>query len=117
MASFRTLLVWQKANALSNRVDGTAARLQRKRPRLADQLGRCAESVPACIAEGRGRSTDKDFAHFISMAIGSVTELEHHLQRAFDLGFIDSEEHDVLTESAIEVRKMLIGLRRRLVAG
>ena len=77
-------------------------------------MARAAESVPACIAEGRGRSTDKDFAHFVSMAIGSVTELEYHLQRACDLALIDAEEHQALTAAAIEVRKMLIGLRKKL---
>lgn len=68
-------------------------------------MRRAAESVPATIAEGRGRSTDRDFAHYISMAIGSVTELEHHLQRAFDGELITGEEHESLTEAAIEVRK------------
>ena len=107
-------MVWQKAHALSLRVAPIAARIQRKHPRLADQLLRTAESVPACIAEGRGRSTDKDCAHYISMGIGSITELEHHLQRAFDGGYISSAEHESLTDAAIEVRKMLIGLKKKL---
>jgi len=114
MSSFRDLLVWQKAHALVLRIDLVIARIQRRRPRLADQLGRSAESVTACIAEGRGRATDKDFAHFISMAIGSATEVENHVQRGFDLGLIPQAEHESLTESVIEVRKMLIGLHKRL---
>lgn len=115
MADFRKLLVWQKATALAKRVDAIVPRIRRKKPRLADQLERSAESVAACIAEGRGRATDKDFAHFVTLAIASVTELEHHLQRAYDCEFLDEDEHRSLTDDAIEVRKMLIGLRKRLL--
>lgn len=116
MGNFRSLLVWQKARDLANRIEPIAQRIKRKKPRLADQLERAAESVAACIAEGRGRSTDRDFANYVSMAIGSVTEVEHHLQRAFDFELITAAEHESLTGAAIEVRKMLIGLKRRLVS-
>ena len=64
--------------------------------------------------EGRGRATDKDFANFITMAIGSANESEHHLERALDGGTLTEAEHRSLTDDVIEVRKMLIGLRRRL---
>jgi S23 ribosomal protein. len=114
MADFRKLIVWQKAHALALRADQIAKRIGRQKPSLAKQLERAADSVPANIAEGRGRSTDADFAHFLSMSIGSVTEVENHLQRAFDGGLIPEDEHTELTDAAIEVRRMLIGLRRTL---
>ena len=117
MADFRALLVWQKARTLSLRADAIANRIRRHKPRLADQLERAAESIMSAIAEGRGRSTDKDFAHYVSIAIGSSSELENHIQRAFDLELISSEEHAELTADAVEVRKMLIGLLRRLRSG
>lgn len=71
----------------------------------------------AAIAEGRGRSTDKDFAHYLSIAIGSSSELENHLQRVFDLGLSSSREYEEMTRDTVEVRKMLIGLRKRLLGG
>ena len=71
----------------------------------------------AAIAEGRGRSTDKDFAHYLSIAIGSSSELENHIQRIFDLGLISSREDEELTRDTIEVRKMLMGLKKRLLGG
>jgi four helix bundle protein len=114
MTNFRKLLVWQKAHALSLRADQLAKRMARRKPALAKQLERAADSVPANIAEGRGRSTDADFAHFLSIAIGSVTEVESHLQRGLDAEAISEEEHRELSESAIEVRRMLIGLRKRV---
>jgi four helix bundle protein len=114
MANFKDLKVWQKANFLSLRVDLVAQRIRRKRPRLADQLERAADSIPAAIAEGRGRATDKDFASFVTVGIASSTELENHLQHAYDLSLISRAEFDSLTDATIEVRKMLIGLRKRL---
>jgi four helix bundle protein len=111
---FKKLLVWQKANRLMQKVDLILPRVRRKRPKLADQLERACESVGACIAEGRGRPTDKDFSHFLSTAIASVNELEHHLLRAYQIDAILEEEMIDLTNDAIEVRKMLIGLRKRL---
>ena len=114
MADFRKLLVWQKAQQLALGVDRVAAGIAKRKQALARQLERAADSVPANIAEGRGRVTDADFAHFVAIAIGSVTEVESHLQRGYDAGVIPEREYTDLTESAIEVRKMLIGLRRTL---
>ena len=114
MADFRKLLVWQKAQQLALRVDRVAAGVARRKQALARQLERAADSVPANIAEGRGRVTDADFAHFVAIAIGSVTEVESHLQRGYDAGVIRERDYTELTDSAIEVRKMLIGLRRAL---
>src|SRR4051812_16540306 len=114
MADFRRLLVYQKARNLMKRVDEILPRVRRRKPRLADQMERAAESVGDCIAEGRGRGSDKDFANFVTMAIGSITELEHHFQRAFDCGILDEPEHQSLTDDAIEIRKMLIGLKKKL---
>jgi carboxypeptidase Q len=114
MTDFRKLMVRQKAHALSLRADQLSKRMSRRKPALARQLERAADSVPANIAEGRGRSTDADFAHFLSIAVGSVTEGDSHLQRGFDAGEVAGEEHHELSGAAVEVRRMLIGLRKRV---
>ena len=114
MGNFRQLLVWRKAHDLSLRIDRLARTLKRKKPALAKQIERAADSVSANIAEGRGRETDADFAHFVSIAIGSVTEVDHHLQRAFDGEMIPQDEYADLTARCIQIRRMLIGLRRTL---
>jgi four helix bundle protein len=114
MTDFRKLLVWHKAHHLSLRIEQVAARLARTKPALAKQLERAADSVPANIAEGRGRGSDADFANYVSMAIGSVTEVENHLQRGRDGGVIPEVDWKELTDAAIEVRRMLLGLRRTL---
>lgn len=114
MADFKKLLVYQKARALAKRTAEHYPRFRKKSPRLADQLERAVESIGDAIAEGRGRATDKDFANFITTAVGSANEAEHHILRALDGGILTEAEHRALSDGVIEVRKMLIGLRRRL---
>jgi four helix bundle protein len=114
MRPFRNLLVWKKSRAFLLRIDPIVARIGRHNPRLAGQLRRAAESVPECLAEGCGRATDKDFAHYTSMAGGSASEVENHIQRAFDLRLISEEEYASLTADIVEIRKMLHGLHKRL---
>jgi four helix bundle protein len=117
MSDFRKLQVWQKAHALSIEGAMLARRIARKRRGLADQLSRAADAIPANIAEGRGSSTDVDFARYLTMAIKEANELENHVQRAADSELCSRNEYEALTGATIEVRKMLIGLRRRLLQG
>ncbi len=114
MSNFRNLIVWQMAHDLALRCERAAARFARKKRTLAEQLEEAAHSVPAAIAEGRGHGTDADFASYVSVAIGSVSEVESHLQRVYDRGLLPMSEYEELTTLAIETRKKLIGLRRTL---
>ncbi len=114
MPDFKKLLVYRKATALANRTCVYYPRIRKRSRRLADQLERAIESIGDAIAEGRGRATDKDFANFITTAIASANEAEHHILRALDSDVLTEAEHRSLTDDIIEVRKMLIGLRRRL---
>ena len=80
--------------------------------RLVDQLTRAAVSVPSNIAEGFGRTTNKDFAHFVAQARGSLFEVETQLIIANELGFIDDITIDI--EGIAELSKVLNGLIRSL---
>ncbi|MES2176908.1 MAG: four helix bundle protein [Gemmatimonadota bacterium] len=115
MTDFRKLQVWQKAHVLSLESAAFARRLARRRRGLADQITRAADAIPSHIAEGRGSSTDLDFARYMTMAIKEANELESHLQRAVDSKLCAEGEHATLTAATVEVRKMLIGLRKRLL--
>jgi four helix bundle protein len=115
--SFRNLRVWQKSRALLLRLDPIIHRISRQNPRLADQLRRAAESIPEALAEGCGRSTDKDFAHYVSIAGGSASEVENLIQRVFDLLLISESDHTSLTADIVEIRKMLYGLHKTLRGG
>ncbi len=115
MSDFRQLQVWQKAHVLSLESATFTRAFTRRRRGLADQIMRAAEAIPSHIAEGRGSSTDVDFARYVTMAIKEANELESHLQRAVDSKLCPQREHAALTAATVEVRKMLIGLRKRLL--
>ena len=72
-------------------------------------------SVAANIVEGSSRGSDQDFARFIQIAIGSASELEYHLHVAADLNLISQEEFAARGLEVVEVRKMLLGLKKKLV--
>lgn len=117
MRPFRKLVVWQKAHRLTldlYRVTRTFPREEQYG--LTSQMRRCANSIGANISEGCGRGTARDFARFIQIALGSASELENHLVLALDLGFIDREVHAQLETVLVDVKRMLSGLVRRLVA-
>jgi four helix bundle protein len=74
---------------------------------LKRQLYRAAESIPANIVESRSHHSSKEAARFLRIALNSATELEYHLLAARDLRAISTRDYEGMTESVIEVRKML----------
>lgn len=113
--SYRDLVVWQKSMGLAVE----AYRLTRLMPkqeefRMTSQIIRAAASVPANIAEGHGRGTRKDYAHFISIARGSLSEVETFVLLVKALELADEERCEAVLELAAEVGRMLTALRNRL---
>jgi four helix bundle protein len=113
--SYRDLMVWQKAMRLA----AEAYRLGRLLPkaeeyRLTSQLLRAAASVPANIAEGHARGTRKDYAHFISIARGSLAETETILLSLVDVDLLTHEQVRAALELSSETGRMLNGLLARL---
>jgi four helix bundle protein len=81
---------------------------------LTSQIRRSAASIPANIAEGAGRASRRDFARFVSVALGSANETEYHLILARDLGFLSRDSFEHLVGQLREVRMMTTALRQRL---
>jgi four helix bundle protein len=114
-ASHRELTVWQKAMDVAVQVYHLTERFPRSELyRLTSQVTRAAASVPANIAEGNGRASRRDYAHFLSIAKGSLNETETFLFLAMRLGYL--REHETAPTLALitEVGKMLTVLRGRL---
>lgn len=113
--SFHDLEVWQVAMQL---VVG-CYKATREFPKselygLTSQLQRAAVSVPANIAEGQARQHTSEFLQFLSIASGSVAELETHLLIAVELEYLTKEVADTLLAQAASVSKMLRALRAAL---
>jgi len=73
-------------------------------------------SVPTNIVEGTGQRSGREFGRFLDIALKSTSELEYHLILAREIRTISLSDFESLSAQAIEVRKMLYGLRARVVA-
>ncbi len=117
MQIYKKLSVWRKAHELALRVHSATHPLYvRNCAALAGQMRRAAMSIPANIAEGSGRSTSGQFAHFLQHAIGSARELDYHLLLARDLALLSPGDHATLEARVDEVSKMLVSLRKTVSA-
>jgi four helix bundle protein len=109
------LLVWQKAMTLVEQVYALTKRMPvEERYGLVSQLRRAAISIPSNIAEGHGRETTKEFTHFISIARGSLAELETQIEIAVRLNMITDVESLPLIDTCDELGRILRGLRKSL---
>jgi four helix bundle protein len=115
MSDFKKLRVWQEAHGFTiatilamKKIRGSVGILVR------NQLVRSTMSIPANIAEGSAKRSDREFARFVKIALGSATESENHLILARDLKLISGEEYNALDERVQQVQKMLYGLETKL---
>ena len=109
--TYHDLRVWRNAMELTLNV----YRATRKFPAqemygLSSQLRRAAVSVPSNIAEGKGRSSDKELLQFLSRARSSVYELQTQLAIAETLGYLSNSERQCVGEQATDVGRMLNGM-------
>ena len=103
---FKKLIVWQKAMELVKCVYALIKSFPaEERFALADQLRRAVVSIPSNIAEGNGRSSSHDYAHFLSIARGSLYETMTQIEIAQNLNYISAQP--VLESLAAEIRRML----------
>ena len=111
----RHLAVWQKAMALAEEVFRVSRSLPAtERFGMTQQMRSAAISIPANIAEGKGRTQPRDFARFISIARGSAYELDTYFVLAQRCRYLSTEALAPMEEKLDEIRRMLTGLLRRL---
>ena len=114
MHNFRELQVWELAMQVAEEVYQLLVYLPREeRYELASQIRGCVVSVPSNIAEGSGRGTDKDFAHFLNIALGSSYELETQLLLAKRLFIGVDLQVDPVLPKLHQLQKMLYSLIKR----
>jgi four helix bundle protein len=77
-------------------------------------MRRSSASIPTNIAEGCGRDSEADFSRFLSISLGSASELEYQALLAGDLQYIDKETYDRFANDVSEIKKMLTGLIKTL---
>ena len=113
--SFKELTVWQEAMSLVEMVYIETRNYPKEEVYgLTSQTRRAAVSIPANIAEGYGRANRKEYLHFLSIASGSLAELETHLLLATRIKFINGQDMDVFQHQLNSVGRLLNALRKSL---
>jgi len=113
--NFKELKVWQKARKLVVDVYKITKYFpEEEKYALTSQVKRSVVSISSNIAEGAGRGTEKDFAHFLDISYGSANELESQLINAIDLEFINKEQLTQVYSLLMEVQKMIYTFQNTL---
>ena len=112
---FEKLEVWQDAR----KINQTIYRLTRKFPReelfaMTSQIRRASCSISSNIAEGSGRNSDKDFAHFLEQAYGSLMEVASIFFLALDEGYVKENDLEPLLVELERLAKRTAALNRSL---
>ena len=115
MHNFKKLSIWIKSvNFVTEIYKVTNSFPSNERYGLVSQLQRAAVSVPANISESSAKSSNKDFARFLEISLGSTFELETELLVSLNLSYIDLEKYNQLQEKLAELQKIIIWFKEKL---
>ena len=110
MTELENLQIWQLGIELTKKIYTTTLSFPKSEIfGLTSQMRRAASSIPSNIAEGKGRGTAKDFAHFLHNARGSLYELKTHITVTKEIGLLTTEDHD-------DLEKLIINLSRKIAS-
>lgn len=108
--NFRELKIWKEAMNIVKSVYILTSKLPAdERFGLVSQINRCAVSIPSNIAEGSGRTSNKEFLHFLNISLSSSFELETQLILSNDLFNLQTED---LILKIHELQKMTVGFKK-----
>jgi four helix bundle protein len=110
MHNYKNLHIWQDGIKLARKIyEITSHFPANEKFGIVSQMTRAAVSIPSNIAEGAGRNSTKDFANFLSIAIGSIFELHTQLTICEQIGLIDES-------SAQQLEKQIFTLQQQITA-
>ena len=115
MHTYQRLNVWKRSRAASLEAYQVTSRFPlTERYGLVNQIRRAAVSVPTNIVEGATRASEREFAHFLSVAEGSAAEVRHLLETSTDLGYVAAADGGRLASEYAEIGLMIAALRRHV---
>jgi len=113
--TFGKLIVWQKGILLSKKIYQITKTFPREELYgLTDQLKRSSVSIPSNIAEGYGRNSRADYKRFLSIALGSVYELQTQLIISKELNFLNEKIYNEIISLSKEIDRMLYAMIKKL---
>lgn len=111
MQNFKDLVIWERAHHFTLKVYEVSRSFPKEEVYgITSQLRRAASSIPSNIAEGCGKNSQNDFAHFLNIALGSANESEYFLILAKDLKYLELPAFEILSSTINEIKAMLISL-------
>nr|WP_321353650.1 four helix bundle protein [uncultured Draconibacterium sp.] len=116
MHQFKELKVWQKGRVLVKEIyKATHTFPKDELFGITSQMRRAAVSIPANIAEGCGRNSDKELSRFLDIANGSAFELETLVILSLDLEFLSQDKFEEFDRKLNEIQKMIFGFKQSLI--
>jgi len=111
LQTHKNLKVWQESKELVTLIYALTSKFPKEEVySITAQIKRAAISIPSNIAEGAARNSNKEYIHFLYIALGSVAELDTQLILAKDLNFINENDFNEITDKLDSIGKMLSGL-------
>ena len=108
MRNFRKLDIWNEARFLAKEVYLVSSKLPSSEQfGLISQINRCVISIPANIAEGSAKDSQKDFIRFLQISLGSAFELESHLILCIDLNFFNENDLNLTIDKVQVLQKRI----------
>lgn len=115
MHHYKELKIWQRSMDLVVNIYKLSAGFPKDELYgLQSQMRRCAVSVPSNIAEGAGRGTDRQFKHFLEIAMGSINELATQVEISFQLNYLEASVKEGLTDEIAQIYKMVLTFYKSL---
>lgn len=112
---YKELIVWKKSMDLVSEVYQLVKKLPKEEfYALSDQIRRSAVSIPSNIAEENARDSRKEYSYFLSVARGSIAELETQLLLCERIGYMESNDLKKTFDLITEIRKMLTKIKQNL---
>lgn len=114
--TFERLEVWQKARRLVKLTYELVSKFPiHERYGLSDQMRRAAISIPSNLAEGSGRTSYKEKAHFCEISYGSMMELSSQLILAVDFDFLSKKDIEEAQSLIDDLERQLCAFRKHLL--
>jgi four helix bundle protein len=116
MRDFKKYEVWQTGHQLCLEVYSISKSFPKEELYgLTSQLRRAALSIPTNISEGCGRTSEKEFAHFLNISLGSAHEIENLFIIAKDLTYLNEDDYKKLNEKINLIKKKIYHLHKTLI--
>ena len=115
MHNYKNLHIWQEGIKLARKIYEISSKFpSNEKYGIISQMTRAAVSIPSNIAEGAGRNSNKDFANFLSIAIGSIFELHTQIVLCEQIGYIDQTTLKQLEEQTFTLQQQIATYKQRI---